>query len=100
MNKKIHISIGADNISESIKDYSKRFNLEPCKVVENKYALWRTDFMNFSISFDINKKGQLRHLGFEENVENFTTDKDCNDIMWESFSFQQQLKEIKEFYDN
>jgi len=98
--KKLHIAISTDNIEESVKDYSARLGAEPCSIVLNEYALWRTDTLNFSIRQDPKcSPGQLRHLGWEDNsASNFSEEKDVNGITWERFSAQQQAEEINEFW--
>lgn len=97
MNCKIHFSIASHNIVDSIEDYSKRIGCMPTVVVENEYALWRAENMNFSIRYDLTAKpGELRHLGWEDSGANeFSTETDVNGIVWERFSEQQQNDEIK-----
>ena len=96
--KKIHIAIATNNIEKSVEDYTKRFECEPSVVVDNEYALFKTDTVNFSIRKDDScRPGELRHLGFEDaTVKQFTTEKDVNGIVWESFSSDLQDKEIND----
>lgn len=96
--KKLHISISTDNIADSITDYSARLGCEPCAYVADEYALWRTEYLNFSIRQDpICKPGELRHLGWEDpTAREFTSDLDVNGITWERFSVEQQDDEINE----
>ena len=93
---RIHISISTSNIDRSIEDYTKRTGVAPCSVVEGKYALWRTEILNLSVSCDPRcKDGELRHLGWEDpSASAFTRDTDVNGIVWERFSAQQQADEI------
>jgi hypothetical protein len=95
--KKFHISIAVKNLDESIKDYSQKLGCEPCVVIEERYALWRNDILNFSISQKPEIAGQVRHIGFENSdVQNFTETHDCNGLMWEEFTAEMQMQEIKE----
>ncbi len=98
--KRIHIALSTHNISESIKDYSIRLGMAPCVIIENEYALWRTDTVNLSIRNDPKvSPGNLRHLGWESsNAIEFTTSKDVNGILWEEFNAEQQKTEIEEVW--
>jgi hypothetical protein len=41
--------------------------------------------------------GTLRHLGWEtDQASAFTSDTDCNGILWEHFSAEHQAEEIRE----
>ena len=93
--KRLHLAIGVKNITDSIQDYSKRFDCKPVVVIENEYALFRTDTLNVSIrKVDDNKLG-LRHLGWEdEHYNGFTEGIDCNGFTWEHFRKEDQIKEI------
>ncbi len=97
---RLHISIATDNIAASIEDYSARLGCKPCSFVENEYALWRTDSLNFSIRQDTDRhSGQLRHLGWEDDqATDFIEEKDVNGIVWERFTAQQQAKEINDYW--
>ena len=66
MNKS-HIAIGVSDITRSVAYYSKRLGCAPEVVVQNEYALWRTDSVNFSIRRDTQNTGKLRHLGWEDS---------------------------------
>ncbi len=97
--KKFHIALAVKNIQESVAEYSTKFGLEPEVIVDGKYALWRTEGLNFSISCKPEIAGQMRHLGFENpDAESFTTSTDCNGILWEEFSEPMQKEEIETFY--
>ena len=99
--KKFHISLAVKNIQESVVEYSAKFGLEPQIVIDGKYALWRTECLNFSISQKPEIAGQMRHLGFENpEVQSFATSTDCNGILWEEFSEPMQKEEIETFYGN
>jgi len=95
--KKIHLAIATNDIEKTVEDYSKRLGCEPCVVVPNQHALWRTDSINMSVRQDSScKPGELRHLGWEDpEAEEFSSEKDVNNIVWEHFSAQQQAEEIE-----
>ncbi len=94
---KIHIALATNDIEGTVKDYSQRLACEPCVVVPNQYALWRTESINMSVRQDAScKPGELRHLGWEDaEAEKMSSEKDANDIVWEHFSAQQQADEIE-----
>jgi hypothetical protein len=96
--KKIHIALATNKIQETVEDYSKRLACEPCLVIPDQYALWRTEFINMSVRQDDScKPGELRHLGWEDpTAESFTSDTDVNGILWERFSAKVQADEIEE----
>ena len=97
--KKIHIALAVENLKDSIADYSQRLKCSPSWIANNKYALFRTDAINLSLSVNPAKAGQLRHLGFEDDaVTDYSQEKDVNGINWEYFNEQQQEQEILEFY--
>ncbi len=97
--RRIHIALAVRSISESVPDYSRRIGSQPTVVVDGKYAMWRTDQMNFSINEIPARAGQLRHLGFEDDdAEGFSMDHDSNNIMWELFSPLAQDEKIREIY--
>ena len=100
--KVIHIAIATNEIEKTITDYTKRLGAEPCVVIPNEYALWRTQQINLSIRQDAScKPGELRHLGFEDSeAAAFTEETDVNNILWESFTAEQQAQEINEFWPN
>jgi hypothetical protein len=97
--RRIHIALAVGNIEQSVNDYTRRIGCHPTVVVAGKYAMWRTDQMNFSINEIPERAGQLRHLGFEDDaVSGFSSDTDSNDILWELFSPQAQDQKIIEIY--
>ncbi|MGE0754697.1 MAG: hypothetical protein AB7L92_06005 [Alphaproteobacteria bacterium] len=96
--RRFHISIAVDNFSASLAEYSKRLGCEPEITQDGRYALWRTDLLNFTISC---RKDQLptrvRHIGFEDDsLHGFSEQTDCNGIVWEYFSPAAQQAEIDE----
>jgi hypothetical protein len=97
--KRIHIAISVNDIAASVEDYSKRLICQPCVVIPNEYALWRTDSVNFSIRQNGELFGTLRHLGWEESTAiNFSKDIDVNGIEWESFNSEAQADEIRHIW--
>src|SRR5215469_16044280 len=97
--RRFHIALAVADLGASIRDYSQRLGAEPTVVVSGKYAMWRTDQLNFSISELPHRAGQLRHLGFEDAAAgDFTVDRDVNGIEWERFSPSAQDNKILEMY--
>jgi catechol 2,3-dioxygenase-like lactoylglutathione lyase family enzyme len=97
--KRFHIALAIRSLDESITDYTARLGQAPSVVVAGKYAMWRTDLLNFSINQMPERAGQLRHVGFEDDaVEGFFSAADVNGIEWESFSRKEQDARIVETY--
>jgi len=99
--KRFHIALAVASLEASIDDYSARLGQPPTAVVPGRYAMWRTDLLNFSINEMPHKSGQLRHVGFEDDsVEGYSSSKDVNGIEWELFSPADQDAKIPEVYGN
>jgi len=97
--KRFHIALAVGDLRDSIADYSARLGQRPNVVVEGKYAMWRTELLNFSINQNAERAGQLRHIGFEDDgAEGFSSTADVNGIEWELFSAQAQDERIVEMY--
>ena len=97
--RRIHIALAVGDLSKSVEDYSQRIGEPPKVVVSGKYAMWRTDQMNFSSNEIPERAGQLCHLGFEDDgAEGFSSDEDSNGIEWELFSPEEQDRKIREMY--
>ncbi len=97
--KRFHIALAMDDLDSSIADYSIRLGQKSTVVVSNKYAMWRTDTLNFSINQTPDRAGQLRHVGFEdEAVQGFPSNYDTNGLEWEFFSPQAQDQKIIGMY--
>lgn len=96
--KRFHISIAVSNFEASLGDYSQRLGVQPCVVSEGRYALWRTELLNFSISCKPGETaGIVRHIGFEDDdATGFSETRDINGIAWEHFSQAAQLEEIRD----
>jgi hypothetical protein len=96
---KIHIAIAAHDIIASVEDYSKRLGCQPCVVVANEYALWRTESINLSIRRTTEAIGTVRHLGWEDaTATSFIKERDVNGVEWERFSAAVQAEEIREIW--
>jgi len=97
--RRFHIALAVADLAASISDYSRRLGAAPTVVVAGKYAMWRTDQLNFSINQTPERAGQLRHLGFEDDgAAGFTVERDVNGIEWELFSPAAQDAKIPEVY--
>lgn len=97
--KRFHIALAVHDLKASIADYSARLGHTPQAVVDGKYAMWRTDQLNFSINEQPEQAGQLRHIGFEDdNVEGYASTPDVNGIAWEIFSSANQDQRIVSTY--
>lgn len=97
--RRFHIALAVKDLDESIDDYRKRLSQEPNAVVPGKYAMWRTDLLNFSINEIPERAGELRHIGFEDDeIHGFSSTIDANGIEWELFSGKDQDKKIVEMY--
>jgi catechol 2,3-dioxygenase-like lactoylglutathione lyase family enzyme len=97
--KRFHIALAVANLDASIEDYNRRLGQTPAAVVPGRYAMWRTDLLNFSINQNPQRAGQLRHIGFEDDgAEGFTSTVDVNGIEWEQFSAREQDRRIVEMY--
>ncbi len=97
--RRFHIALAVADLAASITDYRRRLGVAPTAVVPGKYALFRTDQLNFSINEMPERAGELRHLGFEdEDARGFSSDYDINGIEWELFSPADQDAKIPEVY--
>jgi hypothetical protein len=97
--KRFHIALAVEDLDASVSDYSMRLGQKPNIVVTAKYAMWRTDLLNFSINQMPERAGQLRHVGFEdESAQEFSSTRDVNGIEWELFSPKEQDERIIEIY--
>lgn len=96
--KRFHISISTEDFNASLADYTRRLGAKPCTLVDGRYALWRTELLNFTLSCKPGQKGVvIRHIGFEDDAEGaFREETDTNGITWEYFSREAQEKETKE----
>lgn len=97
--KRFHIALAVADLQASIADYSERLGQPPSAVVPGKYAMWRTDLLNFSINESPERAGPLRHIGFEDDsVSGYSSTRDVNGIEWEVFSVAEQDRRIVEAY--
>jgi hypothetical protein len=97
--KRFHIAIAVKDLNASIADYNQRLSQPATAIVPGKYAMWRTNCLNFSINQVPECAGQLRHLGFEDDLATgFSSSYDVNAIEWECFSSEAQNRKIIERY--
>lgn len=98
--KPFHLALGVRDIAETVRDYTLRLGSPPVLVVPGKYALWRTAQLNLSVRRVADEQvGQLRHLGWEDDAaEGFSSEIDCNGILWERFDAREQAREIHEIW--
>ena len=98
--RRFHIALAVADLEHSIRDYTNRLGVAPAAVVPGKYALFRTEQLNFSINEQKQRAGQLRHLGFEDDAAppGFAVERDVNGIDWELFSPATQDEKIGEIY--
>jgi hypothetical protein len=95
--KRFHISVSTTDYDASVADYSARLGTKPDAVIPGRYARWRTDLLNFSISCKPDQPGGIiRHIGFEDEAELvFREEQDRNGITWEYFTESAQTEEIE-----
>jgi hypothetical protein len=92
---RFHVALGVPDVARSVLEYSVRLGSAPIVHVPNEYALWRTEQVNFSIRRAEGPAG-LRHLGVEDpSVTSFSDETDGNGIVWERFTLQEQMSEIR-----
>jgi len=97
--KRFHIALAVANLDDSIADYSRRLGQPPSAIVPGKYAMWRTDLLNFSINETPAHAGQLRHVGFEDDsAAAYSSSVDVNGLEWELFSAAEQDARIVSTY--
>ena len=95
--KRLHLALGVADIPASIIEYTNRLGKKPLVIIENEYALYRTDTLNVSIRKVSSPDVGLRHLGWESpDYTSFEEEIDCNGITWEFFPKEDQVKEILE----
>ena len=94
--KRFHVALAVRDFGEALGEYTTRLGSEPCCTVDGRYALWRTDHVNLSISVDPERAGALRHVGFEDpSAPRMAMETDPNGFLWERFSEAQQDEEIR-----
>ncbi len=96
--KRFHISIAVAHFDSALADYSQRLDCQPCALEPGRYALWRNDILNFSISCKPGQEaGRVRHIGFEDDAAaGFSEETDSAGLTWEYFTQAAQLAEIRE----
>ena len=99
--QKLHIALAVKDLEKSISEYNQRLGCKPIAVAESRYALWRTDILNLSITQSFEDAGNVRHLGFEDcNVFKMFSEKDIDGFVWEYFTAEHQRQEILKYYPN
>lgn len=99
--RRFHIAITVKDLEASIVEYNQRLGQPATVVVHGKYAMWRTDLLNFAINQNGDPVSHLRHIGFEDDVaQEFSSSHDINGIEWELFSPLAQDMKIRERYGN
>jgi hypothetical protein len=99
--KRFHVALAVRDFDEAVREYTTRLGSEPCCIVENTYALWRTAEVNLSISRNPERAGTLRHVGFEDPSSSaMAMETDANGFQWERFSESQQDDEIRSRWPN
>lgn len=97
MTRRFHLALGVSDLNESLRHYTTRLGSDPVLVVPNVYALFRTEQLNLSLRVQPSGSAVVRHVGFErEDAVHFESELDVNGLLWETFSFGQQLQEIEE----
>jgi hypothetical protein len=95
---RFHVALGVPDVARSVPEYSLRFGREPSVHIPDEYALWRTEQVNFSIR-RAEGPAALRHLGTEDPAAmSFSEEVDVNGIVWERFTAQEQLAEIRRHF--
>jgi len=94
---RFHISVSTTDFGTSVRDYTARLQTKPDVMIAGRYARWRTDLLNFTVSCKPDQPGGIiRHIGFEDaDASVFREEQDANGIVWEYFTESQQQEEIK-----
>ena len=93
--KRIHVALAVSNLDDAVADTRHRLGVEPCVVVPDTYALFRTASVNLSLTVNAEQAGRLRHLGVEDpEAEAFAAEPGPDGLVWERFTAEQQADEI------
>lgn len=96
---KLHIALAVKNLTTAVAEYTQRLGCEPVAIAKNRYALWRADISNLSITQDSKIAGTIRHIGFEtQDIVGMVCEYDADGIEWEYFTAEQQRLEIIKHY--
>ena len=97
--KRIHVALAVSKLDDAIADTRNRLGVEPCVVVPDTYALFRTASANISLTENAKEAGQLRHLGIEDpEAVGFTAEPGPDGLVWERFTSEQQANEINTYW--
>lgn len=92
--KRFHLSIAVPDYEAAVADYSARLGCEPEACVPGRYALWRTELLNFTISCKPGQAPGVRHVGFEDAAEGGMREEvDAAGLVWEYFNAEAQREE-------
>lgn len=99
--RRIHIAIAVTNFDAALIDYTARLGAQPVLCAVGRYALWRTELLNFTISCKPGQPAGVRHLGFEDDHEaEMREEVDTVGIVWEYFSAEAQAAESEKKFPN
>ena len=97
--KKLHLALAVNCLEVSVAEYSRLLGSQPIAIAKNRYALWRTNEVNLSITEQPDKVGTLRHLGFEDSeASQIASQYDSSGFEWVHFTAEQQRQEILRYY--
>lgn len=98
--KRFHLALGVPRFQEAVADFQAQLGIAPVLVIEETYALFRTETMNISLRKEASLTvSQLRHCGWEDPfAKTFSEQKDTNGLIWEHFTREEQLREIKDIW--
>jgi len=97
--KRIHVALAVSNLADAVADTRHRLGVEPCVVVPDTYALFRTASANLSLTENAEQAGQLRHLGIEDpEATEFAAESGPDGLVWERFTAEQQADEINTYW--
>jgi ribosomal-protein-alanine N-acetyltransferase len=92
----VHIALAVEHLPAAVADHEQRLGAAPLLVIPGQYALFRTDVLNLSLRVVPPGDSPVRHLGFEvDRADCFTEERDASGVVWETFTFEQQLAEIE-----
>ena len=97
--KRIHVALAVSSLDDAVADTRHRLGVEPCVVVPDTYALFRTASVNLSLTVNAELAGQLRHLGVEDpEADSFAAEPGPDGFVWERFTAEQQADEINTYW--
>lgn len=98
--KRFHMTLQVPNLDQSIIEYSEIFNQEPCCVIPQRLALWRTPELNFLLRDSGKKRMAVLQLGWEyDYLDNSQRFKDINQLSWLFFATHMQDDAINQLQE-